>query len=133
MKSKRDSPARAADLYTSALFTKCRRLAETRGDRWYILSAKHGLVPPDRMIEPYEETLNAMPADAQRAWSKRVVSHVLQQVSSGDELTFLAGQRYRENVLPALQGADYRVHVPMEGLGIAANSNGLTGSLQMRT
>ena len=118
VKSKRTTPACAADLYTSALFRKCRRLAELRSDRWYILSAKHGLVAPDVMIAPYDDTLKCMAAATRRTWSQKVLCKLLQCLSLGDEVTVVAGERYREHLVPALQGVGFRVHVPMRGLSI---------------
>ena len=35
-----------------------RRYAETHAERWYILSAAHGLVDPERIIDPYDISLN---------------------------------------------------------------------------
>lgn len=118
VKSKRPTPARAADLYTSALFRKSRRLAELRSGRWYILSAKHGLVAPDVTIAPYKDTLKCMAADTRRAWSQKVLRQLLGCLSPGDEVTVLAGERYREHLVPALHRVGYSVHVPMRGLSI---------------
>src|SRR4051794_5113257 len=47
------SPARAADLYVSQLFKKVRTYVERRG-RWFILSARHGLVDPNTVIARFE-------------------------------------------------------------------------------
>ncbi len=60
VKSKRRSPIAARDLYTSELFRKLRRYAETHADCWYILSAEHGLLRPEQETAPYERTLNTM-------------------------------------------------------------------------
>ena len=57
VKSKQSDPAIAADLYRSALFRGRRRWVETTCGRWFVLSAKHGLVSPPEMLEPYDETL----------------------------------------------------------------------------
>jgi len=45
--------APAKDLYTGPLFRAARAYAEAHADAWYVLSAKYGLVHPDRVIEPY--------------------------------------------------------------------------------
>ena len=42
---------RAADLYQSPLFRRGRAYAEAAGYEWAILSAKHGLLLPDTMID----------------------------------------------------------------------------------
>ena len=47
-------PAPAADLYQSDWFKKARAYAEAEGQRWYILSAKHGLVNPSKVLTPFD-------------------------------------------------------------------------------
>ena len=54
------SKMRAGDIYLSPLFKKAKEYAINNCDRWYILSAKYGLIPPDAIIKPYEKTLNKM-------------------------------------------------------------------------
>lgn len=56
-------PAPARDLYVYQLFTKASTYVEKTCDRWYVLSAKHGLVRPDDMIEPYDVGLSAGTGD----------------------------------------------------------------------
>lgn len=47
---------RAKDLYmASDYFEKMRAWAEARGNPWYIMSAKHGLLAPNEIIAPYNE------------------------------------------------------------------------------
>lgn len=43
-------PAPARDAYVSTPFCLARRFAELYGDRYYVLSAKHGLLAPDELI-----------------------------------------------------------------------------------
>ncbi len=57
---KRSSRAPAKDLYLSDWFIKARNFVEANGGPWFILSAEHGLVAPDDLLEPYEKTLNTM-------------------------------------------------------------------------
>jgi len=53
--AKRDEPAPARELYDpSGYFRDMRAYAEARGHPWYILSAKHGLVDPDKTLAPYD-------------------------------------------------------------------------------
>src|SRR3990172_9853687 len=57
-KSKQTHAAPARDLYTpSALFRGRRDYVERSCGRWFVLSAKYGLVDPDSIIEPYDQTL----------------------------------------------------------------------------
>ena len=55
--AKRSVQSKAADMYTSATFTLSKKLATKRTDQWMILSGKHGLLDPDQLIDPYNETL----------------------------------------------------------------------------
>lgn len=76
MKSKRNVAAPAGDLYTSSLFTGRKRWVMASCSRWFILSAKHGLVAPDQILEPYDETLTTKGQAARRAWSSRVLAQL---------------------------------------------------------
>lgn len=118
---KASSPCPASDLYTSDWFCKARAYVQQRlrnGDRWFILSAKYGLMQPDTVAEPYDSTLNHMDQSARRAWGQAVWQQLSNILRPGDDVVFLAGERYRENVAPALASAGYSVQIPMKGLGI---------------
>ncbi len=56
-KTKLAEPARAEELYCSPLFCKARAYCLARYRRWFILSAKYGLVDPGHVISPYNCTL----------------------------------------------------------------------------
>ena len=115
---KRASAAPARDLYISDWFLKARQYVERHDARWFILSAEYGLVPPDRVVAPYERTLNTMPIEVRRLWAKRVLEELAATVPDAKHVTFLAGQRYREFLEDALQRRGVTVEVPMEGLRI---------------
>ncbi|MGI8497740.1 MAG: DUF6884 domain-containing protein [Gemmatimonadaceae bacterium] len=68
VKTKGVSSAPAEDLYTSPLFRALRAYAKTHAGEWYVLSAKHGVLRPEQVIAPYEQTLNAMPKRKRVAW-----------------------------------------------------------------
>ena len=55
--SKMTALAPARELYQGDLWSKRRAYAESQGCPWYILSALHGVVDPDRVLEPYDCTL----------------------------------------------------------------------------
>jgi hypothetical protein len=93
---KNATPMPARDLYISDWFLKASTYAAHAADRWYILSAKYGLVAPDVVIEPYDETLNRMGIAARRAWARRVIEDLRRVLQSGDRVVILAGSRYRQ-------------------------------------
>ena len=114
VKSKRQTAARAADLYTSTWF----RLASTYArslhpDLTLVLSAKHGVVGLDEHIAPYEQTLNRMGVAARRRWATQVLTALSGRADlNRDDFTILAGKKYREFIVPSIPGC----RVPMEGL-----------------
>jgi hypothetical protein len=112
------SPAPAKDLYQSHWFVLARRYVEARGAPWFILSAKHGLVGPDDLIEPYELTLNTMDVADRRAWARRVQAQMEARLPQANRIIVFAGQRYREFLMDYLRRRASAVHVPMKGLRI---------------
>ncbi|WP_099865930.1 DUF6884 domain-containing protein [Pararhizobium haloflavum] len=115
---KRSRATLAANLYTSAWFVKARVLVEASGDPWFILSAEHGLLAPDRVIEPYERTLNTMSVADRRAWAQQVQEQMEETIPEVGEVVVMAGNRYRENLMPYLRERFTKVTVPMDGLTI---------------
>jgi len=108
--------AKAEDLYVSELFLQslayARRLAPAA---IFILSAKYGLVAPGDEIDPYDVTLNTMSRAEAKAWSDAVFAQLQGRTSvEHDHFVFLAGDRYRRDLVPRLRS----VTVPLEGLRI---------------
>ena len=98
VKKKLDTPARAESLYVSTLFNGRRSYVERFCDEWWIISAKHGLVSPDEILEPYDLTLKKMGRDQRRTWSLRVLTESERIVSpgTGDTIEIHAGSEYRD-------------------------------------
>lgn len=116
MREDEGSRAPGKDLYVSPLFRALRAYAETSADEWYILSAEHGLMHPETVIAPYERTLIKMRSAARHEWADRVSIALAPIVQAGDEVIMLAGERYREGVLPWLSARGVRVTIPLQGL-----------------
>lgn len=121
VKTKLDHAAPAKDLYTSRLFRGRRAFVERSCARWFILSAKHGLVDPDAVLEPYDVTLDSATAAERRAWSDRVLVEIRERLGSLDGLTFEAhaGSNYLDfGVVEGMRASGARVMRPTEGLGL---------------
>ena len=116
VKSKRSSAAAAKDLYISDWFIKARRVVEMEGWRWFILSAKHGLLDPEERIAPYEKALNTMSADERRSWANAVWMALEPHLAGVRSVVFFAGKKYREHLELRLRDRGIEVRVPMEGL-----------------
>jgi cytoplasmic iron level regulating protein YaaA (DUF328/UPF0246 family) len=108
--------AKARDLYVSTLFKLSLAFAQKlQPDAIFILSAKYGLVHADDEIDPYDLTLNTMPAAEVKAWAERVLRDLQVRTNvDTDRFTFLAGDKYRKYLQPHLRF----VEVPMLGLPI---------------
>ena len=111
-------PTIAKDLYTSAWFKKARHFVESKSCPWFVLSAEFGLVSPERIISPYEKTLNTMPISDRRKWAEMVNSQIEAVAPQLAVAVFLAGQRYRESLVDHLRKRNIVVQIPMEGLRI---------------
>lgn len=121
VKAKADCARAAEDLYTSALFKGRRAYVEHGCDRWFILSARHGLVGPATVLEPYEESLGDAAREARRAWSARVLRQLAGQLGALGAHSFEihAGAAYRDfGLVSGLQAMGASVEVPGEGLPI---------------
>ena len=91
----------AKELYTSTYFQKKREFAETCGDRWMILSAEHGLVPPTADLRPYETSIDDLENDEIAQLAHEVnealtewIADTESRVCTVEEIVVLAGQRY---------------------------------------
>jgi len=113
---KRSDSAKAKDLYTSPLFKGAYKYAEKLGaDQIFILSAKHGLLEEDDIIEPYDETLNTKTQSEIKAWSRSVIEALADRTDTErDDFVFLAGERYRRYLVNAVKNST----IPLRGLSI---------------
>ena len=108
--------ARARDLYISPLFRMNLKYAQQFSpQKVFILSAKYGLVHLDEEIKPYDVTLNKMSARERRNWAAKVALQLQDECDlENDHFVILAGQKYRQYLLPHLKSYE----VPLAGLPI---------------
>jgi hypothetical protein len=119
VKSKRPTRSPAQDLYTSALFRGRRRYVEATCERWYILSAKHGLLAPTDLIDPYDESLTDASRATRQHWSESVLASLRDAVGDLRSHTFEihAGAAYRDfGLVTGLTKSGAAVDVPAVGL-----------------
>lgn len=120
-------------MYRSQLFIAAKRYAMFTCDRYYILSAKHGLLRPLETIEPYDVSMASLSKDKRTAWGMRVWRQLDKAIPHEKEanatIVFLAGEKYDSalevplSLAPKYDGkpwADREFHweTPLEGLGI---------------
>lgn len=118
VKSKQDHATPAKEMYISNLFRSARGFVQSRKCNWFILSAKYGLLQPDQVIEPYELTLKGMPIAERRNWANRVIKTAEKGIVDPSRIVFLAGQQYREFLLPYYQSIGVETCAPMARLSL---------------
>lgn len=110
---KQNKPCSAIDLYTSPLFKKSVKFANKYGLSIYILSAKYYLVRSDRIIAPYDLTLNSMSRSELDQWAKVTAEQIKTEFNNGT-LLVLAGSKY----LSFTKYTDNPIIDPLKNLGI---------------
>jgi hypothetical protein len=119
VKTKGPVAAPAGELYVSPLFAGRRRFVEKTCDRWFILSALHGLVDPADVIEPYDRTLLDASVGERQAWAGRVLATLDAIVGDLDGVVVEvhAGAAYRDfGLVDGLRRRGAEVVVPAAGL-----------------
>ena len=121
-KRKKSFPCKAKDMYDSPLFKNSLTLAYNNTDIVFILSAKHHLLPLEKVINPYNQTLKDMGKNERIAWARVVFSQIeefiiLNELSWVDiEFVFLAGKAYSEYLKQLFLSKGSKCIDPMQGL-----------------
>ncbi|MBO1031387.1 hypothetical protein IPV09_08560 [Tessaracoccus sp. SD287] len=117
-RAKRDRPSAAADLYTSPGFASRRTIAESQGERWFVLSAEHGLVQPYEWLAPYDLALVDASRAYRDAWGQWVLARLTRIVGdlNGISVLLLAPSAYADPIGHRLRAAGASVVAPLIGL-----------------
>lgn len=120
VKTKADVAQAAQDLYRSPLFERRRRYAEQHATRWYVLSAEHGLIAPDALVEPYDTALSEQSQGYRDAWGQWVVAK-LQRIEGtlrGRVIEVHAGDAYVAPLRQPLSAAGAELRHPLARLSL---------------
>lgn len=119
-KSKLPHRSKAEELYSpSAMFRGRRAYVQRSCDRWFILSAAHGILSPSDELEPYDVTLVGKPLAVKRQWSRRVFGELRQVIGDLADATFEihAGKDYWGfGLADSLRAAGATVEIPTKGM-----------------
>lgn len=110
----------AAALYTSPLFRKSLLAAIDRSDRVYILSAKHGLLGCDDVIESYDVTLKTMKRVERMAWGDRTGVQLDEVLRPRDTAVLLCGEEYFAPLKSHLERLQAEVESPLGSLSLGS-------------
>lgn len=112
---KNDEQMPAGELYTaSAYFRDQKAYAEAVADRWFIQSAKYGLLDPERVIEPYD--LRPRHIEDVDAWAEEIARRLALEIPTDARVDVLGGKKYADPLVPALERRGFEVHEPLRGL-----------------
>lgn len=118
VKTKKLSAAPAEEIYISYRFRRMRELVKATGCRWFILSAKHNLLAPDKTIEYYNQTLNGKSSRVRKAWAEKVKEQMDNELPCAETIVILAGKIYYEHLMPYLEErfGHANIKIPMKGM-----------------
>jgi len=108
----------ACDAYIGSPFKVNRAYAERFADRWVILSAKYGFIPPDFLIPgPYNVTFK------RKATNPVEVSILRKQIKEQkldrfETVIGLGGKEYRAMIEEAFRSLSVKLYFPFSGLPI---------------
>lgn len=134
---KTNYPTKCKDLYISPLFKKTwnyvRDIEKPQGV--YILSALHGLIRYDQVIEPYDKTLLDMSKEEALEWAEKVKKQINETfVKDGKtlkdfEFVVFAGSKYYENLKEFFE-TESTFTLPLGSLPIGKRLGALTQVLK---
>lgn len=114
------APSPARDLYSpSPLFRGRRAYVEKDCDRWLVLSAKHHVVGPDEVLEPYDVTLAGASRQVKRRWTATVLEELRRELGelSSHLFEIHAGHDYWGfGLVDGLEKSGATVDIPTRGL-----------------
>ena len=119
--SRKEASARPAkDLYRTELFRRRRAYAEASGHPWLIISALHGIVDPDAVIEPYDVRLTDLSALERGALGERIAAELEDRFGAlrGCLFEVHAGDEYFVMLATALRPHGATLRRPLRGLRI---------------
>lgn len=114
--AKAPKASKAKDLYTGSLFRAARKHAERLGAEWRILSARYGLVKPERVIKPYNQRMYCNALERVQ-WATAATTGLTWEMGGKDiEVIVLAGEAYADPICAVLESRGIICHRPLAGL-----------------
>ncbi len=110
-KRKSNVACKAKDMYNSHRFQRLKTIAETNNLKWYILSAKHGLLSPYEIIEPYDLCITDCSEEYKKQWSEKILSQ-LSNYNKDTLFVVVANAEYTHHIVPLLIAKGFKVSAP---------------------
>lgn len=113
-KRKSDVTCLAKNMYNSCRFQKLKSIAESNSAEWYILSAKHGLLSPEKIIQPYDLCLADCTDEYKRKWAEGIIKK-FSHYNKDTLFLVVANNDYSQHIVPLLISEGFKVAAPFLG------------------
>lgn len=117
--TKMKNACKARKMYVGNYVQLCLAYAQTftTQDNIYILSAKYGVLPLEKVIEPYNKTLNNMNIQEKQDWKNMVIKQLEDiGINKDTEVVFICGTNYY--TLLEDYFTNYKLPLPKQGIGV---------------
>lgn len=122
----------AEDLYLGALFVAEKAYAKKFCDDWLILSAKHGMLLPAQLVDPYDVSLKDLDRQGKGwAWGMNTAAQIIERYRCLGEVEFvgLASALYLTALAATLANRG-KLHRPLEGRRIGEQKQWLAAQVR---
>lgn len=117
--TKMKTACKARKMYVGNYVQLCLAYAQTftTQDNIYILSAKYAVLPLEKVIEPYNKTLNNMNIEEKQDWKNMVIKQLEEMnINKDTEVVFICGTNYY--TLLEDYFTNYKLPLPKQGIGV---------------
>ena len=117
--TKMKTACKARKMYVGNYVQLCLAYAQTftTQDNIYILSAKYGVLPLEKVIEPYNKTLNNMNIEEKQDWKNMVIKQLEDiGINKDTEVVFICGTNYY--TLLEDYFTNYKLPLPKQRIGV---------------
>lgn len=131
-KSKGSTALPACELYASPRFRSSRLLAEKIGSDYFILSGKHGLMEPNRVVDPYDVNISNESVSDRLKWADIVLREM--RINCRErKITILAEEDYTQTIMSVNNEHPYPLNIcsPWENLNASDRGSWLSQARSM--
>lgn len=122
-KEKRQWSCRASEMYCSERFISAKQFAQQQNYDWYVISAKHGLLHPDAMIEPYDLSILNFTDNEKNLWAEKITNDIFKLHELSTKIMILADNNYSNALAYKLNKKGYSVILPFNEIDYTQQKN----------
>jgi hypothetical protein len=112
--NKLDYENQAKNLYTSQRFKLAKDIAEKYGDDWFIISAKHGLLKPTDIIQPYNASILEFSLQEKQKWAKKAFLQIIELSGKNIKLICLGDPEYFKQLAIEANKKKVNIYIPFK-------------------